>query len=171
MNCSLNNGLFRIKWTHSHLLFGVDWKVWTAIWCGLKSVDCYFVWTEKFRYGLCSHFSRLCGLKNSRNSSRLVNRMCEWTLALCQWWCKYTKSLESNGFRRPVIYCSMSQVLPYSLCSQRKTWPCSSNFPVRLPNKDLDLQFELPDPPTKRRKIISVYTLWFLPSAKVVTER
>ena len=36
-----------------------------------------FAWTEK----LCTHFSRLCGLNSSRNSSRLVNLKCEWTIS------------------------------------------------------------------------------------------
>ena len=37
-------------------------------------------WTEKFNNGLCTCFLRLCGLKSSRNSSRLKNRRCELSL-------------------------------------------------------------------------------------------
>ena len=36
-----------------------------------------FAWTEMFNNGLCAHFSRLSGLKSSRNSSPLLNRRCE----------------------------------------------------------------------------------------------
>ena len=39
-----------------------------------------FVWTEKFNDKLCIHFSQLPVLKSSRNSSRLINQRCEWTL-------------------------------------------------------------------------------------------
>ena len=39
-----------------------------------------FTWAEKFNDGLCIHFLRLCGLKSSCNSSRLINRSCERTL-------------------------------------------------------------------------------------------
>ena len=35
------------------------------------------------------HFSRLCGLKSSRNSSRLINRRGEWTLTLTLHWRLY----------------------------------------------------------------------------------
>ena len=39
------------------------------------------MWTEKFNDGLCTHFSWFCGLKNSCNSSCLLNRRCGRTLS------------------------------------------------------------------------------------------
>ena len=65
VNYSLDGGLYCTKWVHSHLLFG-------QLLPGLK-----------FNNGLCTHFSRLCGLKSTRNSSRLINRRCEQTLKHC----------------------------------------------------------------------------------------
>ena len=65
VNDSLDGGLYCTKWVHSHLLFG-------QLLPGLK-----------FNNGLCTHFSRLCGLKSTRNSSRLINRRCEQTLKHC----------------------------------------------------------------------------------------
>ena len=41
-------------------------------------------WTEKFNNGLCTHFLQLCGLKSSRNSSRLKNHRCELSLSPVQ---------------------------------------------------------------------------------------
>ena len=37
-------------------------------------------WTDKFNNGLCTQFLRLHGLKSSRNSSGLKNRICELSL-------------------------------------------------------------------------------------------
>ena len=59
VNYSLNNGLYCNKVPSFTL----------AIWS-----TC--VWTERFNNGLCTHFSRFCGLKSSRNSSRLINHRC-----------------------------------------------------------------------------------------------
>ena len=42
---------------------------------------CYldnFVGTRKFNNGLHIHFARLQELKSSHNSSRVINRTCEW---------------------------------------------------------------------------------------------
>ena len=38
------------------------------------------MWTEKFNNGLSAHVLQLHGLKNSRNSSYLINHRCDWTL-------------------------------------------------------------------------------------------
>ena len=59
MNYSLNNGLYYSYCTHSHLLFGQ-----------LKSSI----------MGCVSIFLPFRGLKSLCNSSRLINRRCEWTI-------------------------------------------------------------------------------------------
>ena len=67
MNFSLNTGLYCTKRVPSHLI------IKGQLLCGLKKSIICFV----------PIFLRLCELKASCHSSRLINRMCEWTLKEC----------------------------------------------------------------------------------------
>ena len=62
-----------IPLSHSHLNNVLSGTFTPAIWST-------FVWTEMFNNGLCIHFRRLRGATKSHNSSRLINRRCEWDI-------------------------------------------------------------------------------------------
>ena len=87
--------LYDIYWpvslmVHSHLRFSQLLRELELIieqWVTLYYMGAFtpaiwstIAWTEKFNNGLCTHFSRLHGLKSSRNSSCLKYRRCELSL-------------------------------------------------------------------------------------------
>ena len=52
-----------------------------------------------FNKGLCTHFSQLCGLKSSRDSSRLIDCRYEWTLEASP-----TSLQAHKRFNKPLLY-------------------------------------------------------------------
>ena len=84
-------------------------------------------WTEKFNNGLCTHFLQLCGLKSSRNSSRLKNRRCELSLTE-PLHCKATCILRSCCCSRVVTVVAMYFRVA---TAQRKQGIWKSIFPDR----------------------------------------
>ena len=86
-----------------------------------------YCWTEKFNNGLCTHFLQLCGLKSSRNSSRLKNRRCELSLTE-PLHCKATCILRSCCCSRVVTVVAMYFRVA---TAQRKQGIWKSIFPDR----------------------------------------
>ena len=115
----LFNAILTLITTEKEILCGTVLAIWPT-----------FAWTGKLNKELCTFFSQLCGLKSSRNSSRLRNCRCEWTLEA-----NPTSLHVHKPFNKPLLYSNRDGPQRRGLRLRVTLYLCTTSFTVTEQNE------------------------------------
>ena len=133
-----------IPLSHSHLNNVLSGTFTPAIWST-------FAWTEMFNNGLCIHFPRLRGATKSHNSSRLINRRCEWAIRVRSHR-RESKSKSDNRFQMD------SQRIKFNVCIEKQIRSKKKSLSCPLLGKDNVIASVAP-PPTNSKDTHVVFPM------------